>query len=119
MGPRAGVYGKPVRGRRFPYEADHRTLGVRLPELEIQVRKFVPEEVLYVVEGHGSVDFGAAGAEGSKVHAVENEDLTQRSLRSPRELLLRSQAHSLRDCRCLRGARICARRVRLQQSVSC
>src|SRR5215218_6424260 len=95
VAPGTGVYDEPVGARRFPYETDHLTLGVRLPELQVQSRKLVLDEPLYVVEGHGPVDFGAAGAEGTEVHAVEDENLTQRSLRSPRGLLLRSRAHSL------------------------
>src|ERR671912_816861 len=110
VGPSTGVYDEPVGDRRFLYETDHLALVVRLPELQVQSRKLVLDELLYVVEGHGSVDFGATGAEGAEVHAVEDEDLTQRSLRSPRALLPRSQARSVRVCQCLRVARICARR---------
>src|SRR5215207_4928244 len=112
VGPGAGVYDEAFRSRCFSNETDHLTLEVCLPELQIQPRKFVPQKSLYVVETHGSVDFGTAGAEGSQVHAVEDEDLTQRSPRSLRGLRPRSQGRSRRACRCLRGARTCAERVR-------
>src|SRR5215210_3764028 len=94
VGPRAGVDDEPVGVRRFPYETDHLALGVRLPELEIQVRKLVPDELLYVVEGHGSVDIGTAGAEGAQVHTIQDEDSTQRPLLSPGGLPDPSRARS-------------------------
>src|SRR5918992_816709 len=77
VGPGSCVYDEPVAARRFPYETDHLALVVRLPEPEVQSRNLFFDEPLYVVEGHGSVDFGAAGAE---VHTVKDEDLTQRPL---------------------------------------
>src|SRR5918994_2575861 len=85
VGPSTGVYDEPVAARRFPYETDHLALVVRLPEPEVQSRKLVLDEPLYIIEGHGPVDLGAAGAEGTEVPAVEDVNLTQRRLRSPRE----------------------------------
>src|SRR5215217_419760 len=119
VGPGARVYDEPVRAGHFSNEGYHLSLEIRLPELQIQCRKLVLDEPLYVVEGHGSVDFGAAGAEGTQVHAVEDEDLTQRSPRSPRGLPPRPRARSLRVDLYLRGARTCAGRTRPLPGVSC
>src|ERR671921_1669152 len=118
VGPGTGVYDEAVGAHRFANEADHLALVLRLPELQVQALKLFLDEPLYVVEGHGSVDFGTPGAEGAKVHAVEDEDLTQRPPRSPRGPLLRSRARYLRVFRYLRGARTCAVAGRLWTGVS-
>src|SRR5215203_4978883 len=108
VGPGARVYDEPGSARRFSNEGDHLTLGVSLPELQVQIRKLVFDEPLYVEESRGSVDFGTTGAEGAQVHAVEDEHLTQRSPRWPRGLLPRPRGCSLRASLRLRGARTCA-----------
>src|SRR5215210_36845 len=77
VGPGSRVYNEPVGVRRLSNKADHLALGVRLPVLEVQSREFVLDKPLYVVEGHGSVDFGSACSEGAQVHTVEYEGLTQ------------------------------------------
>src|SRR5215207_2741109 len=84
--PGASVYDQPVGICRLSYETDHLAFEVRLPELEVHVRERFPDEPLYVVEGHGSVDLRASGTQGAQVYAVEDVDPSQRRLPSPRGL---------------------------------
>src|SRR5829696_4232513 len=85
VGPGAGVDSNPMTPPCFPDEANHLSLVVRLPELELHQGELLAQLLLYIAEGQGAVDLWPARPQGAEVHAVEHEHPSQRT--PPRNLV--------------------------------